>query len=633
MVIFFLVCYSYRLSPLCFLYYLEIVGFLGKGYLVGGFFIKNGENRAFFALALILFGLLLAYGQVSEFAFVNFDDYEYVVDNPVVRNGLSWAGVKWAFTAFYAANWHPLAWLSHMLDVTLFGLDSGRHHLVSLGWHIANSTLLFFLLRRWGGGIWRSALITVLFAWHPLRVESVAWVAERKDLLCVFFWLLTLIFYTSYSARRDWRHYLLTLGSAALALMAKPMAVTLPFLLLLLDYWPLQRYAGLGVKRLLFEKVPFVLLIAVSAVLTFMAQRQAGAISSAAELGVFLRLTNAIVAYGEYVKLLLWPQNLAVLYRYRIDHTVMKMIFSAIFLVGSCWWVFRERRRYPFLLVGWCWFLGTLVPVIGLVQVGGQAYADRYSYFPAIGFWLALVWFAYDVCPVNCRQWVGGVTVLMLLFYLSLTWYQSRYWRNSVDLFQRAAAVDTENSAAYNLLGLALTKEERWAEADRAFARALEINVRFGQALVNWGNALQEQGRNLKAEQVYLKAMQPEIREIDAFVALATLKKKEHQLDEAEKILLKALQFAPDAPGVNYNLGTVLLSQGRATDALYPLRQALLRRPYHMKTYINLGIALAHLGQLQEAEQQFSYVLRFNPDHAQARYNLQQLKRLQKKDS
>ena len=250
---------------------------------MSGFFLKDGELRVYPVVGVIFLGLLLAYWQVSEFSFVNFDDHEYVVDNPVVANGLSWIAARWAFTAFYAANWHPLAWLSHMLDVTFFGLDSGRHHLVALGWHLANTALLFFLLRRWGGGLWRSALVTILFAWHPLRVESVAWVAERKDLLCAFFWLVTLIFYTSYSARPDWRRYLLTFIGAALALMAKPMAVTMPFLLLLLDYWPMQRYAKFGIKRLLLEKIPFVLLIVASAILTFMAQRQAGAVSSAAE--------------------------------------------------------------------------------------------------------------------------------------------------------------------------------------------------------------------------------------------------------------------------------------------------------------------------------------------------------------
>ncbi len=600
---------------------------------MSSFFVKDGEFRVLPVVTLILLGSLLAYWQVHEFAFVNFDDFEYVVDNPAVRNGLSWVSVKWAFTAFYAANWHPLAWLSHMLDVSIFGLDAGRHHLVSLGWHLLNSVLLFFLLRRWGGGLWRCALVTTLFAWHPLRVESVAWVAERKDLLCAFFWLLTLIFYTLYSARPDWRRYLLTLFSAALALMAKPMAVTLPFLLLLLDYWPLQRYLKLGVLRLLLEKIPFFLLVLGSAALTFMAQHQAGAVSSAVELGLLPRLTNAIVAYVEYVKLLMWPRDLAVLYRYRVDYSMMRVLFSTLFLVACSGWVIRERRRYPVLLVGWCWFLGTLVPVIGLVQVGGQAWADRYTYFPAIGLWLALVWFGYEVCPRDRRRLVGGGLFVVALFFLSLTWYQSRYWRNSVTLFQRAATVDTENSVAYNLLGLALAKEERWLESDQAFARALQLNAHFGQALVNWGNALHEQGRNREAEQIYRKAMQPEVREIDAFVALAALRKQERRLDDAADILQKALQFAPYSPGVNYNLGTVLLSKGLVAESLQPLRQALDKRPYHIKTRVNLGIALARMGQLDEAEELFLAVLQFAPEHPQARYNLQQLKLLKERDS
>lgn len=598
---------------------------------MNGFFVKDGELRVFPVVTLILLGILLAYWQVFEFAFVNFDDHEYVVDNPVVRNGLSWAGVKWAFTAFYAANWHPLTWLSHMLDVTFFGLDGGRHHLVSIGWHLFNTALLFFLLHRWGGGLWRSALVTMLFAWHPLRVESVAWVAERKDLLCAFFWLLTLISYSFYAARPDWRRYLLVFIGTVLALMAKPMAVTLPFLLLLLDYWPLQRYARFGALRLVLEKVPLLGLVLLSAILTFMAQRQAGAVSSATDLGLLPRLTNSIVAYGEYLKLLLWPQDLAVFYRYRIDHSTIRLLLSILGLAGCSVWVFRERRRHPFLLVGWCWFIGTLVPVIGLVQVGGQAWADRYTYFPAIGFWLALVWFGYAVCPRSRHRLVGGVIVVVALCYLSLTWHQNRYWRNSVTLFQRAATVDTENSVAYSHLGQAYAEEQRWGEAGKAFARALEIDPHFGLPIVKWGDALQEQNRDQEAEAMYLRALQPGIDGIEVYVALATLYKKQHRLEEAEKILRKGLTFAPGSSEINYNLGTIMIMRGNAPNALPVLREALRKRPYHVKTRVNLGIALAQTGKLDEAEKQFNFVLLIEPEHAKARYNFEQISQLKKR--
>ncbi len=598
---------------------------------MNNFFIKDGDLRPFPILLLILMGLCVVYWQVHDFAFVGFDDSEYVVDNPAVNNGLSWTSFKWAFTAFYAANWHPLAWLSHMLDVTLFGLQSGYHHLSSLGWHLANAALLFFLLYRcWGGTVWRSAIVVALFAWHPLRVESVAWVAERKDLVCAFFWLLTLVFYTYYSNRVSWQRYLLTLTSAALALLAKPMAVTLPFLLLVLDYWPLQRYIRLDVKRLLLEKVPFFLLIILSAVLTFMAQRQAGAMSSAIDLGIFPRLVNTVVAYCEYVKLLFWPHDLAVLYRYRIDYSWLRVGISLLCFCGSFGWVFYERKRYPFLIVGWCWFVGTLVPVIGLIQVGGQAWADRYTYFPAIGLWLALVWLGAECCPVKWHRRVTAMAVLLSCFYLVLSWYQVRYWQNSVTLFQRAVVVDQDNPVAYDLLGQALTSAERWPEADLAFTRALELNPRFGQALVNWGNALHEQGRNLEAESVYRQAMQPETKEIGAFVALAAMFKQEQRLDDAEKILRQALQFAPDNSGINYNLGTVLLSKGLVQASITPLKQAMQARPYHVKTRINLAIALAQSGRFGAALEQFSYVLKLDPDNKQALYNLQQLQRLQK---
>ncbi len=599
---------------------------------MNSFFIKDGDLRPFPALLLILLGLFAAYWQVHNFAFVGFDDSDYIINNPAVNNGLSWASIKWAFTAFYAANWHPLAWLSHMLDVSFFGLQSGYHHLTSLSWHLANTALLFYLLYRcWGGTVWRSAIVVVLFAWHPLRVESVAWVAERKDLLCAFFWLLTLISYSYYSKRESWQRYLLTLLMAAAALLAKPMAVTLPFLLLVLDFWPLQRYSQLGGKRLFLEKIPFFLLIVLSAVLTFMAQRQAGAVSSATALGVLPRLVNAIVAYCEYVKLLFWPHNLAVLYRYRIDYSWLRVGVSLLCFCGSLGWAFYERKRYPFLIVGWCWFVGTLVPVIGLVQVGGQAWADRYTYFPAIGLWLALVWLGAEICSLKWRRYAVAVVILISLVYLFLSWKQIGYWRNSVTLFQRAVAVDKDNPAAYDLLGQALSTAKNWSAADQAFARALKLNPNFGQALVNWGNCLQEQGRNRAAESVYRQAMQPEIKEIGAFVALAALFKQEHRLDAAEKILRQASQFAPANAAVNYNLGTVLLSKGMVKASLPPLERALQTRPYHVKTRINLAIALAQTGRLDAALQQFNYVLQLDPNNKQAHYNLRQLKRLQKR--
>ncbi len=454
--------------------------------------------------------------------------------------------------------------------------------------------------------------------------------AERKDLLCAFFWLLTLISYSYYTVRPDWRRYLLVFIGAGLALMAKPMAVTLPFLLLLLDYWPLQRYVRFGTLRLVLEKMPLLGLVLLAAILTFMAQRQAGAVSSAADLGLLPRLTNSIVAYGEYVKLLLWPQDLAVLYRYRIDHSIIRLLFSLLGLAGCSWWVFRERRRYPFLLVGWCWFIGTLVPVIGLVQVGGQAWADRYTYFPAIGFWLALVWFGYGVCPRSRRWLVGGVIVTVALCYLSLSWQQNRYWRNSVTLFQRAVAVDTENSVAYSHLGQAYAEEQRWGEAGKAFARALEIDPHFGLPIVKWGDALQEQNRDQEAEAMYLRALQPGIDGIEVYVALATLYKKQHRLEEAEKILRKGLTFAPGSAEINYNLGTIMIMRGNASNALPVLREALQERPSHVKTRINLGIALAQTGKLNEAEKQFNFVLLIDPEHAKARYNSEQISQLRK---
>ncbi len=591
------------------------------------------DDKGFFTiigLILLIGGILVIYGQMADFAFVSFDDPDYVYKNEIVRQGLSWLGVKWAFTSFFAANWHPLTWLSHMLDVTLFGLVAGKHHLMALFWHIVNALLVFWVLRRLTGAVGRSLLVAALFAWHPLRVESVAWVAERKDLLCVFFWLLSLLAYHRYTLKPVFRRYLLLFLCAALALMSKPMAVTLPFLLLVLDFWPLNRFNHVPRKRLIFEKIPLLLLALAAAILTFTAQKEAGAVASSVSFGLGQRLANALIAYLKYIELTFWPQNLAVFYRYQ-GLPSMTAVLGAGFLLGLVtWWSYRERDKAPFLLVGWLWFLGTLVPVIGLIQVGGQALADRYTYFPGIGLGLFLVWGLSAWCPPAARLKAGCVVFLALMLVLiPLSRRQTGFWRDSISLFSRALEVDPLNYHASSDLGVALQEAGRKPEALAAFARAVEINPKDRNGLFNLGVAQGKMGHYQAAERNLTKALALDPQSIKIFMNLARVKFKQGDLSAAIAFLRKGLEFNPDSLRANYFLGVILLRDNQVVSALKPLQRVLRIQPDNLDARVNLGVAEARLGHYDTARKEFRRVLQINPEHSQARYNLQQLEHLQ----
>ena len=355
---------------------------------------KVGSNRlAAFAISLALAALTFAaYSSVRGHEFQQFDDADYVTQNPAVRAGLTWTSIKWAFTTPWAGNWHPLTWLSHMTDVRLFGMDPGGHHLMNLLIHVLTTLLLLRLFWRATGLMWPSALVAALFAVHPLHVESVAWIAERKDVLSALFWVLTCSAYVTYVRRPSTARYAFVALPLVLALMSKPMAVTLPFVLLLLDVWPLKRTTG--IVSLLKEKLPLIALAVASAIVTFMVQRKAGAVQSIDAFPIGMRLANVPIAYAKYVLLTIFPWHLAPLYPYPTSIVWWMVLASTAFLAAISFGVYRVRQTMPFLAVGWCWFLGTLVPVIGIIQVGSQPYADRYTYIPAIGLFIMAAWAA-----------------------------------------------------------------------------------------------------------------------------------------------------------------------------------------------------------------------------------------------
>lgn len=555
---------------------------------------------------------LAAFSQVLKHEFVNYDDQTYVVDNPHVREGLTAEGFIWAFTSVRASNWHPITWLSHMLDCSLYGLKPLGHHLTNVLLHLANSLLLYLLLRRMTGTIWQSVFVAALFAIHPMHVESVAWVAERKDVLSTLFWILTTWAYVLYVEGPGFKRYLLMLLAFALGLMAKPMLVTLPFVLLLLDYWPLGRFdvdsdiakgkaqnqASISLKErrslhfhLAWEKIPLFALATVSSVVTFFVQQSTGAVETLDVIPIKFRLANALVSYVSYIYKMLWPQRLAVFYPHPGSSVKMWLIAGAAFvLVCVSIIVIWEMRRRPYLAVGWLWYLGTLVPVIGIVQVGQQAMADRYSYIPLIGLFIVIAWGVPELFP---RSWhyrgpilVVSATVIIGVL-TSITWIQVKHWRNSVSLFQHALAVTDNNYLAHYNLGMALVTKGEVQKSIEHFSRTLEINPNHWRARLNLGNAYMHQRKLEKAIFHFSELLQkrPYSAEVHHNLGLALLLKGEDRA-AAEHFSL-VVRLNPDsAPAYNY-LGLALARQGKLNEALDNLSAALRLRPDYREAYLN----------------------------------------------
>jgi len=525
--------------------------------------------------------IFAAYGQTLHFGFVNYDDPDYVGANVHVRSGITAASVAWAFRHSFAGNWFPLTWLSHMLDFELFGLDSGLHHLTSVSIHALATLLLFAVLRRITKSRWPSAMVAAVFALHPLHVESVAWIAERKDVLSAFFWMLTLYAYASYVARPGPARYALTLLAFCFGLMAKPMLVTLPLVLLLVDYWPLAR----GVRVL--EKLPFLALSAAASVVTYVVHREAGATASLDIFPLAVRLENTLVSYAVYALKMFWPSKLAVFYPYSRQSLAMPAVFAALGLAAITFMAVRMARRRPYLIVGWAWYLVTLAPVIGLIQVGAQARADRYTYIPMVGLSIALVWGAAEIL----QPWPRVRTVLawsVCAACIVLTWTQVRYWQDGVSLFRHAADVTTDNYVARFNLASALSARGEDAEAARQLAEAVRIQPNSAAARAELGQLLAKQGH----------------------------------LQEALLQLHAAVRLNPSDAIAHYRLGTVLGEAGSPREAAREFMETVRLDPGNADAHYNLGISLANQGSVEEAASEFAAAVRLSPDDASARYNL-----------
>jgi len=557
--------------------------------------------------ALLLLVTIFVYWPATSHNFVNYDDPYYVTSNVHVQTGLTWDNIRWAFCHPVVGNWLPLTMLSHMLDCQLYGLRPWGHHLTSVLLHGVNTVLVFLLLRRLTGAVWRSWMVAALFGLHPLHVESVAWVAERKDVLSTLFGLLCLMAYARYAeeskvqgpqsviGNRAIQYYWLALIFFALGLMSKPMLVTVPFVLLLLDYWSLNRIRNseFGIRnfaRPLVEKTPFFALAAVVSVVTYVVQQRTGMMHSLENVPLGARLENALLSYCRYWGRLFWPTDLAVFYPYPNHWPLYQVLLAGVLMAGISAFAFVERARHPYFLTGWLWFCGTLVPVIGLVQVGGQAMADRYTYIPSLGLLILTVWGAYELAKRGRHHEaaLGGAGCAAMILCAGLTRQQLGYWQNNETLYQHALAVTKNNYLAHHNLGIALFKEGQIDEAISQYQTALRLEPNNAEAHYNLGAALAASG----------------------------------QTDEAIIQLQEAIRLKPDYVAAHINLGTALGREGQLSRAIGQYREAVRLEPDNAEFHYDLGTALGMKGRLDEAIIQFQEALRLRPDYPAARYNL-----------
>ena len=647
---------------------------------------------------MLVVAVFLVFGQTLRHGFVNYDDDKYFFSNLPVQAGLTWNGVVWAFRTVFASNWHPLTWLSLMLDVELFGTGPAGPHLTNVILHAVNAVLLFLLLRRLtglrsdksvgasspqAGTLWPSAFVAAVFAIHPLHVESVTWVAERKDVLSGLFFMLTLLMYArcvqgvtsdkwqvtgkgaaaaAPDSSRVTRHASLFYGLAllffALGLMSKPMLVTVPFVLLLLDWWPLGRVTSLrqasarqasdqpslrsfgpagewqvtrlqipvpqlsSFNHLLLEKLPFFLLSAASCVVTILVQREA--IKSMIVLPFTLRFGNALISYVTYIVQTIWPENLAVFYPYRFDVPVWQIAGAGVLLLSVTVLVMVAAKRFPYLPVCWLWYLGMLVPMIGVVHVGSVARADRFTYLAQIGVYILLTWTVVELTASwRSRRWVlGGGAMVVLAVLITCARAQTAYWHDSELLWTHTLACTLSNSIAHNNLGSAFRDQGRMEEAIAELQKALAINPDYAEAHYNLGNAFLQQGRMEEAIAQYQMALEIMPDDEEVHNNLGNVFLQQGRMEEAISCYQKALEINPNHAKAHNNLGNAFRQQGRLEEAIAHFQKALAINPDYAEVHNNLGVVFTQQGRIEGAISQFQKALEIKPDYAEAHYNL-----------
>lgn len=589
------------------------------------------------SIALALVGLNVAvYASVWRSDFVRFDDPDYVTQNPEVTAGLAWRGIVWAFTTGHAANWHPLTWLSHMTDVQLFGVNAGPHHLTNLLLHAVNTVLLFTILRQTTSSLWRSAFVAALFAVHPLHVESVAWVSERKDVLSTLFWMLALLSYSAYVRSTNARRYGLVLLFFALGLMAKPMVVTLPFVLLLLDVWPLRRITvwrdgrtllspgdNATAMRLVREKLPLFVLALASTVVTLIVQRRWGAVGNLRAYPLELRLENTIVNYVAYAGKMVWPVRMSAFYPYRQSVSGVAVAGALILLIATCIAIVRGARSRPYLLVGWFWYLGTLIPVIGVVQAGLQSIADRYTYIPLVGLFIIVSWGAVDLSErwIPQRIVLPAMAVLILAACAIIARRQVETWRNSLALWQHAVDVTSNNAYAQYNLGVVLVQAGRIDDGIARFREAIQIEPNYADVHIDLANALNERGAADEALTEFATVVRLRPTYAGARVAFGNLLRARGRNGDAIAQYREGVRLDPTLASAHNELGNALTSDGQFADALTEYQEAVRLAPSFAEAHNNVGAGLVRAGKREEAMGEFQEALRLKPDDATFHYN------------
>jgi tetratricopeptide (TPR) repeat protein len=629
----------------------------------------TNSRQTLLASGLLALVTLATYWPVIHDQFIGYDDAVYVTENTWVKSGLNRHSVAWAFTTGESANWHPLTWLSHELDVQLFGLNPAAHHLVNLLFHVTNVILLLLVMTRMTGRLWPSAFAAALFALHPLHVESVAWAAERKDVLSTFFLCLTLLAYERY-VRAKWDgmgsglpayvFYLSALACFALGLLAKSMLVTLPCLLLLLDHWPLRRFQiakslapaprsgagpaekpgtqnknkirdvkGPGFGALLVEKLPFFGLVIVISLATYHAQHQAGTVAEVQDCSISGRVANALASYLKYLGKTFWPTDLAIFYPHpAIVHSGLsqwpawQIAAAALALVGISVLAVLRLGRQPWFATGWFWYLGTLVPVIGFVQVGSQAMADRYTYIPLIGIFVILAWTLAEILPARplARFSQVGISfaVLVILACAALTRHQVGYWRNDFTLFEHALAVNEGNAPAHTVIAVAYARQGKFGFALAHARAATYAEPGYSGAWYALGDVYDSLGRPQDALRSFQTALRLNPNVIQTWFRLGCIQTGLHQLDEAVQSYRAALRLNPEFAAAHNNLGSTLWTLGQRKEAIQEFVEAVRLNPTAPEKHYNLGTALSDNGQPSEAAKEFAEAIRLKPDYADA---------------
>jgi lipoprotein NlpI len=617
-------------------------------------------------ILVILFLVLITtvvYLQVKDHDFVNYDDNEYIAENLQVQAGLTFKSVAWAFTTYHVSNWHPLTWMSHMLDYQLFGLKPGGHHVLNLLFHIINTLLLFIVLHRMTKALWQSAFVAAVFALHPLHVESVAWASERKDVLSTLFWLLTIGAYVYYVERPGIRRYLLVILFFVLGFMSKPMLVTLPFVLLLLDYWPLyrlqpeyqtrtyQKYPEkppkhydkrqklqkdsnkipaqidkavspisqwIIIRQLVLEKVPLLTLSVISCVVTYIAQQKGGALRTLEVFPLTIRIANSAVSYVGYIWKMIWPNDLAVFYPHPGILPPWQVLGAFLLLIGITLLVIWTAKRFLYLTVGWLWYLGTLVPVIGIVQVGLQAGADRYTYVPLIGISIMVAWGVPDLL----KKWryrkeaLIAISALSLSYFFFVTWIQVGYWKNSITLFDHAIKVTTRNSIAYYNRGTAYLGLGNYRQAIGDYDRTIEINSKSAEAYYNRGTAYGKLGNDKQAIEDYDRAIEINPKHAKAYNNRGIVYGRLGNFMKAIEDYDKVIEINPKSVEAYYNRGIYYGRLSNYKQAIRDFDRAIELNPRYAEAYYNRAASYNNLGNQRQAFEDLKTAARYGDEDA-----------------